>query len=124
MHRHVCIIFSDVRTFLPILEKTGPILTSNQLEFDEGFSPYCKEELIATLGEMDDEIDIVYKASAPIQWIDYDQSLPLGTFKKVDMGSARHLILQSPSDPNTYLKVDQETFFTNLLALALCVRRL
>ena len=48
--------------------------------------------------------------------MDYDPSLPLGTFKKVDMGSDRHLILQSPSDPNAYLKVDQETFFRNLLA--------
>ena len=64
----------------------------------------------------DNEIDILYKASAPIRWIDYDPSLLLSTFKKVGMGSDRHLILQSPRDPNTYLKVDQETFFNNLLA--------
>jgi hypothetical protein len=31
------------------------------------------------------------------------------------MGSERHLILQSPHDPNTYIKIDQETFFKNLL---------
>ena len=34
----------------------------------------------------------------------------------MDIGSDRHLILQSPSDPNAYLKIDQETFFKNLLA--------
>ena len=109
---------SDLNTsaYKVLVEKTGQILSSNQLEFDEGFFPYRKEELIAKLAEMDDEIDILYKASAPIRWIDYDPSLRLGTFKKVDMGSDRHLILQSPSDPNAYLKVDQETFFKNLLA--------
>ena len=42
-----------------VVEKTGQMLTSNLLEFDEGFFPYSKEELIATLGEMDDEIDIL-----------------------------------------------------------------
>ena len=90
---------SDLNTssYKVAVEKTGQILTTNQLEFDEGFFPYRKEELIAKLAEMDDEIDILYKASAPIRWMDYDPSLPLGTFKKVDMGSDRHLILQSPS---------------------------
>ena len=97
-----------------LLEKTGQILSLNQLEFDEGLFPYRKEELIAKLAEMDDEIDILNKVSAPILWI--DPSLLLGTFKKVDMGSDHHLILQSPSDPNAYLKVDQEMFFKNLLA--------
>ena len=99
---------SDLNTsaYKVLVEKTGQILSSNQLEFDEGFFPYRKEELIAKLAEMDDEIDILYKASAPIRWIDYDPSLRLGTFKKVDMGSDRHLILQSPSDPNAYLKVE------------------
>ena len=37
--------------------------------------------VLITLGEMEDEIDILYKASAPIRWIDSDPSLPLGTFK-------------------------------------------
>ena len=32
------------------------------------------------------------------------------------MGSDRHLILQSPSDPNAYLKVDQEMCYKNILA--------
>ncbi len=32
------------------------------------------------------------------------------------MGSDRHLILQSPTDSNAYLKIDQETYFKNLLA--------
>jgi hypothetical protein len=48
--------------------------------------------------------------------LEYDPSLPLATFKKVDMGSGRQLILQSPTDSNAYLKIDQETFFKNLLA--------
>ncbi len=40
----------------------------------------------------------------------------LGTFKRVKMGSDRHLILQSPTEPNAYLNIEQETFFANLMA--------
>jgi hypothetical protein len=109
---------SDLNTssYKVLIKETGQILTSNQLEFDEGFFPYRKEELVAKLGDMDEEIDILYRASAPIRWLEYDPSLPLATFKKVDMGSGRQLILQSPTDSNAYLKIDQETFFKNLLA--------
>ena len=34
------------------------------------------------------------------------------------MGSDRLLILQAPNDPNAFLKIDQETFFRNLLSTA------
>ena len=57
---------SDLNTsaYKVLIEKTGQILTSNQLEFDENFFPYRKEELISKLDEGDNEIDILYKASA------------------------------------------------------------
>jgi hypothetical protein len=48
----------------------------------------------------------------------------LGAFKRVNMGLNRHLILQSPTEPNAHLKIDQETFFTKLLATTVCTRRL
>jgi hypothetical protein len=41
-----------------------------------------------------------------------------GTFKRVNMGSDRHLILQSPTEPNAYLNIDQETLFAILMATA------
>ncbi len=41
------------------------------------------------------------------------QNMQLGTFKRVSMGSDRHLILQLPTEPNAFLSIDQETFFTN-----------
>ena len=111
---------SDLNTsaYKVLVEKTGQILTSNQLEFDENFFPRRKEELISKLDEGDSEIDILYKASAPIRWLNYSPDLQLATFKKVNMGSERNLILQSPHDPNAYLKIDQDTFFRNLLATA------
>ena len=69
--------------------------------------------------EGDNEIDILYKASPPIRWLNYSPELQLATFKKINMGSERHLILQSPHDPNAYRKkIDQDTFFRNLLATA------
>jgi hypothetical protein len=73
---------------------------------------------VTKLGEMDNEIDIssLFRPSAPIRWLDYNPSLPMGTFKRVDMGSDSHLILQSSTDPNACLKIDQETFFKIVLA--------
>ena len=84
---------SDLNTsaYKVLVYKTGQILTSIQPEFDENFFPYRKEELISKLDEGDNETDIL---------------------------SERHLILQSPHDPDAYLKVDQETFFKNLLTTA------
>ena len=111
---------SDLNTsaYKVYVEKTGQILTSNQLEFDEGLFPYRKEEMISRLDEGDSEIDILYKASTPIRWLTYTSDLHLATFKKVHMGSDRLLILQAPNDPAAYLKIDQETFFRNLLSTA------
>ena len=42
---------SDLNTsaYKVLVEKTGQILTSNQLEFDENFFPRRKEELISKL---------------------------------------------------------------------------
>ena len=42
----------------------------------------------------------------------------MATFNKVNMGLDRLLILQAPNDPNSCLKIDQETFFRNLLSTA------
>ena len=74
--------------------------------------------MISRLDEGDNEIDILYKASTPIRWLKYAPDLRLATFKKVNMGSDRLLILQAPIDPNAYLKIDQETCFKNLLSTA------
>ncbi len=52
---------SDLKTssYKVLIKETGQIHTSNQLDFDEGFYPYRKEELVAKLGDMDEEIDIL-----------------------------------------------------------------
>ena len=44
---------SDLNTssYKVLVEKTCQILTSNQLEFDEKFFPYRKEEMISRLDE-------------------------------------------------------------------------
>ena len=111
---------SDLNTsaYKVYVEKTGQILRSNQIEFDEGLFPHRKEEMISKLDEGDSEIDILYKASTPIRWLAYTPDLQLATFRKVNMGSDRHLILQAPNDPTAFLKIDQETFFKNLLSTA------
>ena len=91
-------------------------MTSNQLVFDESFFPYRKEALIQQLDEGDYEIDILYKASSPIKWLVYDPSMPLIKYTKVHMGSDQNLVLRSPTEDNTFLKIDRETYFQNLLA--------
>ena len=92
---------SDLKTRpCQVIEKTGQILTSDQLQFYEIFSPYWKEELISRLDDRENEIDILCKASALIQWLSYSLDLQLATFKKVNMGSDCLLILQSPNDHN------------------------
>ena len=108
---------SDLNTsaYKVLVPSTGQVITTNQLDFDENFFPYRKEELIKQLDEYDDEIDILFKASAPITWLKYDSSMNLSTFTKVQMGSGRMLILRSPTDRNAFLTIDQETFFKNLL---------
>ena len=97
------------------IRATGQVMTTNQLDFDESFFPFRKEELIKQLDEGDDEIDILFKLSSPITWLKYDPSMNLSKFKKMHMGSGRILILRSPTDENAYLRIDQETFFKNLL---------
>ena len=99
-----------------LVKATGQILTSNQLEFDENFFPFRKEEIVDKLRDVDEEIDILSKALTPIRWLSYDPNMRLGTFKRASMGSDRHLILQSPTEPNALLSIYQETFFTNLMA--------
>ena len=108
---------SDLNTSAyKFLTSTGQVLTSNQLDFDENFYPYRKEELIKHMDDGDNETDILFKASASITWLQYDPSMNLSTFKKMHMGSGRILILRSPTDQNAFLKIDQETFFKNLMA--------
>jgi hypothetical protein len=90
-------------------------MTTNQLDFHESFFQFRKEELIKRLDKGDDEIDISFKSLSPITWLKYDSSMNLSTFKKMHMGSGRILILRSPTDDNAYLKINQDTFFKNLL---------
>jgi hypothetical protein len=101
-----------------LAKATGQILTSNQLELDENFFLFRREEIVDKLLDEDEEINILFKASTPIRWLTYDPNMRLGTFKRVSMGSDRHLILQSPTEPTrtAFLSIDQETFFTNLMA--------
>ena len=100
------------------VKRTGQILTSNQLEFDEIFFPFWKEEIVEKLMDVDEEIDIRFKASAPIQRLVYNPAMRLVTFKRVSMGLNRHLIHQSPTEPNAmaFLSIDQKTLFGNLMA--------
>jgi hypothetical protein len=75
-----------------------------------------REEIVDKLLDVDEEIDILFKALTAIRWLSYDPNMLLGTFKRVSMGSDRHLTLQSPTEPNAFLSIDQETFFANLMA--------
>ena len=64
------------------IQSTRQIIVTNQVVFDESFSPYSKEELIKQLDKGDDELDILYKASSPIKWLEYDPSMSLIEFTK------------------------------------------
>ena len=46
-----------------------------QLTFDELFCQYWKESLIKRLDNVEDEIDILFKASSPIKWLEYDPAV-------------------------------------------------
>jgi hypothetical protein len=97
----------------PALDK---LRTTNQLTFDEGFYPYRKESLIKKLDEVGDEIDILFKASSPIKWLEYDPTVSLMNYTKVHMGSGTDMVLWSPVDENAYLKIDRDQYFKNLLS--------
>ncbi len=75
------------------------ILTSNQFKFRDNFFLFQKKQVVERLGDVDEEleIDILFKTSAPFRWLRYYPTMRLGTLKKVNMGSDRHLILQSPT---------------------------
>jgi hypothetical protein len=88
--------------------------------FDKSFFPYRKEDLIKQLYEGGDELDILYKASSPIQWLEYDLSMSLIKFTKVHMGSDKILILQSNVEENAFLRIGREDYFKNLLATTNC----
>jgi hypothetical protein len=76
------------------------------------------EELVGNLGDVDKEIHILFKASSRIWWLSYYPTMRQGTFKRVNMGSdSGHLILQSPTEPNVFLNIDQEIFLANLMAV-------
>ncbi len=74
------------------MKATSQILTSNPLEFDENFFPFLKEEIVDKLLNVDEEIDILFKASTLIRWLSYDPNMRVGTSKRVSMGSDRHLV--------------------------------
>ena len=82
------------------IPSTRQIIVTNQAVYDERFFPYRKEELIKQLDEGDDELDILYKASSPIKWLEYDPSMSLIKFTKVHMGSDKILILKSNVEEN------------------------
>ena len=92
----------------------------NQAVFDESFYPYSKEELIKQLDEGGDELDILYKASSPIKWLEYDPSMSLIKFTNVHMGSDKILTLKSNVEENTFLRIGWEDYFKNLLATTNC----
>ncbi len=71
---------SDLNTsaYKELVKATGQILTSNQLEFDENFFPFRKEEIVDMLLDVDEEINILFKASTPIRWLSYDPNMRLG----------------------------------------------
>ena len=108
---------SAYKLYIP---STRQIIVTNQAVFDERFFPYRKKELIKQLDEGDDEPDILYKASSPIKWLQYDPLMSLIKFTKVHMGSDKILILKSNVEENTFLRIGQEDYFKNLLATTNC----
>jgi hypothetical protein len=102
------------------IQSTRLIIVTNQVVFDESFFPYRKEDLIKQLDEGDDELDILYKASSPIKWLEYDPSMSLIKFTKVHMGSDKILILKSNVEENAFLRIGREDYFKNLLATTNC----
>ena len=84
--------------------------------YGERFFPYHKEELVKQLDEGDDELDILYKASSPIKWLEYDPSMSLIKFTKVHIGSDKILILKSNVEEIAFLLIGREDYSKNLLA--------
>ena len=108
---------SDMNTsaYKILIPSTGQVFASNQIVFDESVFPYRKEELIKKMDEGDEEIDILFKASSPITWLKYDPSVPLTKWTKVHMGSDKNLVLRSPTEDNTFLRISRDAYFENLL---------
>ena len=55
---------SAYKLYIP---STMQIIVTNQVVFDESFSPYRKVELIKQMDKGDDKLDILYKASSLIK---------------------------------------------------------
>ncbi len=83
-----------------------------------GFSGKIRYEY--QLDEGYDELDIFYKASSPIKWLEYDPSMSLIKFTKVHMGSDKILILKSNVEKNAFLLIGRKDYFKNLLATTNC----
>ncbi len=49
---------------------TRQIITTKQVVFDESFFPYCKKELITRMHEGGDKLNILYKASSLVKWLE------------------------------------------------------
>ena len=102
------------------IQSTRRIIVTIQVVFDKSFFPYSKEDLIKQLDEGDGKLDIFYKASSPMKWLEYDQPMSLIKFTKVHMGSDKILILKSNVEENAFLRIGQEDYFKNLLATTNC----
>ena len=71
-----CVVYNAV---------TDKLVITNQLTFDELFFLYWKASLIKRLDDVGDEINIHFKASSPIKWLEYDPTVSLMNFTKVHM---------------------------------------
>ena len=96
---------SESKLYIP---STRQIIVTNQAVYDERFFPYRKEELIKQLNEGDDKLDILYRASSPIKWHEYDPSMSLIKFTTVHMGSDKILILKSNVEENAFLRIGRK----------------
>jgi hypothetical protein len=105
------------------IPSTRQIIVTNQAVYDERFFQYRKAELIKQLDEGDDELDILYKATSPIKWLEYDPSMSLIKFTKVHMGSDKILILKSNVEDYAFLRIGREDYFKNLLATTNCYEK-
>jgi hypothetical protein len=83
----------------------------------------ARRGLIKQLDKGDDELDILYKASSPIKWLEYDQSMSLIKFTKKHMGSDKILLLESNVEENVFLQIGLEDYFKNLLTTTNCCDR-
>ena len=69
-----------------LVEETGKVLISNKVSFDESFFPRRDRQMIDDHLINLADIDVVSLDRGGIRWINYDSSVDLNDFEKVQSG--------------------------------------